>query len=131
MLKCTLDFTASDFDAGISGGLGGKIVRTGMDNDGFAYNFFYSKTFVIKSRPGVPLIPKKREQIACMVRVGRSFWIVMFPCILKAAGTIAKIVDMKGVEVTCPFFGNIGQSKNFRFYQYAAVRGGIKLYKAA
>lgn len=131
MLKCTLDFAASNFDAGISGGLGGKIVRIGMDNDRFTYNFFYSKTFVIKGRPGVPLIAKKRKQIACMIRVERSLWIVMFPCILEVARTVAKIVDMEGIEVTGSFFGNIGQSKNFRFYQYAAVRGGIKFYKAA
>ena len=75
-----------------------------MDNDRFAYNLFYGETFVIKLGPGISLITKERKQVACMVGVGGAFWIVMLPCVLKAAGTIAKIVDMQGVEVAGAFF---------------------------
>lgn len=60
-----------------------------MDDNGSAYNFIQSKSFIIKGGPGVALISHKRQQVAGMIRVGGLPGIVMVSCMLEVVSTVA------------------------------------------
>ncbi len=66
-----------------------------------------------------------------MVRMGRFVRVIVGACVLEAAGAVPVFVDMEGVKIAGAFRLYIGKTEDFRLYQYAAVIGAVKLYKAA
>lgn len=110
------DFPTPDFYAGIACGLCGKVVSAGMNYDGFADNFFYCETFVIKNQPGIALASEEGRKIPRVVGMGKVIRIIVAACLFKIGGAISKFMDMHGIKIRGAFGLDIGKTKNFSFY---------------
>ncbi len=102
-----------------------------MDDYGAVQDIPYTETFVIESPPGIPLIAQKRQKIPGMLRMGLHSWIVVFSGFGKVIRTVTILVDVHGVEIGRTLGGNIGQSKDFGFYQNTSIGSIVKFYKSA
>ena len=49
----------------------------------------------------------------------------------KVALTTGSIMNMHGIKIAGPLLVYIGKAENFRFHQYAVIRGLVKFYKPA
>ena len=122
---------AADFFAGVSGGLGGEVVPLGMDDDGLSYDLFDRKAFVVKSRPGIALVPKQRNHITGVFRMEGIGWVEMASGFFEGAGTVSVLMNMHSIEIGRILRGNIGKAEYFRFDKDSFVRCTVKFYESA
>ncbi len=127
---CRPDFPAGNHRAGISGGLGGKVIGMRVDNDVFSGYFFYIEAFVVEGRPGVALISEKREQIACVAGVGLVCRVEVAVDMGEIVLAAASVVYMHGVEIGGVLYIYVGEAEYLCLYQNASVRRFIKFHEA-
>ena len=75
--SCAPDHAASDLCAGISGGLGGKIIRLIVDDNSPAGHFVYRKAVGQKRGEREPVVPEERRKISGVVRMSAVVRIIV------------------------------------------------------
>lgn len=113
------DLSAGDFGSGAAGGLGGKIIRSGMDDDGFAEDVMNREAVCQKYLQGIAVVSEKGREVS---RVERMFFlggVVVGQRVRKGIGFIsaalAAAVDVKAKDVSGQSGGkspDLGGGKN-------------------
>ena len=96
------DFPAGDFEAGVAGGLRGKIVRAAVDDRGAANDILHAEAVRKKDGEGVVAAAEEGRKIPGVPGMGAIIGIVMAPNIGKgvaaAAGAAGPGMDVKGKD---------------------------------
>lgn len=121
------DDAAADLDAGIAGWLRGEIVGCTVNDQRAANDFRQLKPIGIYDTVSVAYAAQKRRQITGMVRMRHAAGIIMGPRFIKRKRAVPCLVDMHTIELGIGRHLLIWQTGNFRFDQYAAGGGRIKI----
>ena len=111
---------AADLVAGVSGRLCGEVVDCAVDDQSSADDLRQFKSVGIKGAVSVAPVTEKRGQVAGMLRMRQSAGIVVRAGLIKGKRTVARFVNVHGVELTVGRGIFVRQVKDLRFDQDTA-----------
>ena len=98
------DLPAGDLGSGVAGGLGGKIIRPGMDDDGFANDVMNGETVCQKYLQGIAVVSEKGREVSCVERMFFLSGMIVGQRVRKGIGFISAAlsaaVDVKAEDVS-------------------------------
>jgi len=130
LIGSSKNYPASDFASGIAGRLTGKVIGHAVDDNRSPDDVLYKETFIIKDLIGVALIAQKRRKISGMLGMRSVPGIVMIAGLIKRRRAVSIFMDMNAVKITGALCADVGESKDFGFYENAPIGSLIKFYRA-
>lgn len=112
------DYSAGDFFAGISRGLGCKVIGIRVDYHGFADDFTYGKSIGQKCAEGCAACTEKGRHIPGMMRMRTTFGIKVRHCVFKII-----------CAVTCTLETAVNMIAQYRAFAFI-LRNRQTVYKA-
>lgn len=127
------DYSTCNFIAGVTCRLGGKVVRGGVDYNGFFQDIGNGKATGKNFHPGIAIISEQRWQITGMMRMRTVLGIVMHECVGERIACVARAtvsaVDVECKDIVSADFGGNGEIVDFGRYKDTLI-GLIKIYVA-
>lgn len=124
----SLNPAAAYLIAGISGRLGGEVVRFFMNDHRFADDIRQGESLIIKDTEGIALTAEQWWHIACVIGVHCILWIIVRSRVAEVIAAISRLVDMHGIEIACAGGVHVGEAEDLCLHQDAAVDGVIKFH---
>ena len=125
------DFTAAYFSTGISGGLGGEVVRVFVYDDRSSYDFRDRKPLIIENRKGISLIAEQGRHITGMVRVLCILRVIVHSRMVEVIAAVSSLVYVHGIEAARVGKISMRKPEDLCFHQYTAVGGIVEFNHAA